>query len=629
MYWLVATVSFMIASLGGYAFHSFATGLGGVVQGTAQASAGDVARGSFNAGQVNYMNVSAGTTSFGNFSWGTTSFLTTTVLQENVGNITRRGNYVQMSGGRVGDVMGLGWQAIANGDRAGYMALQFTGLALGQDAQMVGFEADTRGGVLGFTAIGQDGTSISYRPGEGGTGVLTITRNGKTLTTKVNSDGSIEGITTGKLSEGIVAMFGQSLAQAWAQELGRVQESANVISELISDAQKVQNVEGLRKFIQKVRDSLKRNLTENAREVLNRILDAAEKREEKSRGYRNETSFGANQQEVLGQGTSVGFGVQGSASAGLTTGSNPGRSVFGRGVLNLLPSVGWNFSDTSSNSLFSQQQMTLVRGYNNVETQRQAKEDSNSKAWRIILSNSTGNIFQEGLSYSREDASIKEFMQSVSKTLQYAQKDLESYKKSLQATNSVEFRSALLPKVFNQLKQEEAQKLQNSGLSKEEIEAKAAMNALARLDGMIERSPKELFKYLNEVSGMSDAEELKKKVEGNTPKEETAGNPPPELERRIENAENKLKGEYSLTVSVGNKKQANALAKKLTQLTGRQAEVIKMGKGYMVSVGGFQSEDLARGLAQGLGLKNYQVVKVEPQQQQPQPQQQPSTPAKK
>jgi len=48
----VPTVSFMIASLGGYAFHSFATGLGGIVQSQSHASAGEVARGSFNAGQV-------------------------------------------------------------------------------------------------------------------------------------------------------------------------------------------------------------------------------------------------------------------------------------------------------------------------------------------------------------------------------------------------------------------------------------------------------------------------------------------------------------------------------------------------------------------------------------------------
>ena len=102
LYWLVPTVSFMIASLGGYAFHSFATGLGGVVQGTAQASAGDVARGSFNAGQVNYRNLSAGTTSLGSFSGWTTSFFTTSGLQENVGNITRQGDVVTLNKGSVG-----------------------------------------------------------------------------------------------------------------------------------------------------------------------------------------------------------------------------------------------------------------------------------------------------------------------------------------------------------------------------------------------------------------------------------------------------------------------------------------------------------------------------------------------
>jgi 16S rRNA U516 pseudouridylate synthase RsuA-like enzyme len=64
------------------------------------------------------------------------------------------------------------------------------------------------------------------------------------------------------------------------------------------------------------------------------------------------------------------------------------------------------------------------------------------------------------------------------------------------------------------------------------------------------------------------------------------------------------------------------LAKKLTKLTGGQAQIIKTGKGYMVQVDGFKSEDLAKGLAQGLGLKNYKIEKVQPQQQQP-PQQQP------
>ncbi len=97
----------MIASLGGYAFHSFATGLGGVVQGTAQASAGDVARGSFNAGQVNYRNVSAGNTSLGSFGWGRTDFLITTALQNTVGNITMQGGRVEGKGLSVGDALKL------------------------------------------------------------------------------------------------------------------------------------------------------------------------------------------------------------------------------------------------------------------------------------------------------------------------------------------------------------------------------------------------------------------------------------------------------------------------------------------------------------------------------------------
>jgi len=92
----------MIASLGGYAFHAFATGLGGVVQGTAQASAGDVARGSFNAGQVNYRNVSAGTTSLGSFVWGTTSVLTSSMNQHQMDNITRQGDIVTLNKGSVG-----------------------------------------------------------------------------------------------------------------------------------------------------------------------------------------------------------------------------------------------------------------------------------------------------------------------------------------------------------------------------------------------------------------------------------------------------------------------------------------------------------------------------------------------
>jgi hypothetical protein len=302
-----------------------------------------------------------------------------------------------------------------------------------------------------------------------------------------------------------------------------------------------------------------------------------------------------------------------------------GGSV-GRVPVNAGVRVKENYTDSrvSYNSSGGETYKNVERSKSNKKSQEQALSDAQRKGDLDAL----GTSIRNGISYALRTGSFEEVGQTISKALQYTQENLESYKKSLQATDSAELRMSLLPKVFNQLKQEEVERLQNSGLSKEEIEAKAAMNALARLDDMIEKSPRELFKYLNSVSGLPNKADLEKKVEEKTPKEGKVGNPPPELEKRIQSAEEQLKGEYSLNAFVGNKRQADALAKKLTQLTGRQAEVIKTGKGYMVSVGGFRSEDIAKGLAQGLGLKNYQVVKVQPQQQQPQ-QQQPPAPAKK
>jgi hypothetical protein len=570
--------------------------------------------------------VSAGNTSLGNFGWGTTSFLTTSGLQENVGNITRRGSYMQMSGGMIGDVGGVALQARVNGDRAGYMAYQFTRLALGKDAKMVNFEVDTRRGILGFTALGDDGTSISYRPGEGGTGVLTITRNGKTITTKVNSDGSIEGITTGKLSDGIVAMFGQSLAQSWAQELANVKKDSETLSNLISQANGIRTSKDLEKFHQNVKEALKQTRTEHAREVLSRIAEAIDEALRKAQGVKKGSSTGrkeefAHQEGLRGE---IGGGVGGSYN--VSSSGQDGKSLGGR-----FPVQGGVYkggSYTESQSSYNTEEVSLYKGVERSTTKTKSQEKAESDAQRKSDLDALGTSIRNGISYALRHGSFEEVGRTISRALQYTRENLESYRQSLQSANSVEFRAALLPAVFNQLKQEEAQKLQNSGLSKEEIEAKAAMNALARLDDMIEKSPREVFKYLNSVSGLPDAEKLKEKVEKNTPEEGKVGNPPPELQQKIQNAENKLTGEYSLNAFVGNKRQADALAKKLTQLTGRQAEVVKTGKGYMVSVGGFHSEDIAKGLAQGLGLKNYQVAKVEPQHQQPQ-QQQPPAPAKK
>jgi hypothetical protein len=619
----VPTVSFMIASLGGYAFHSFATGLGGIVQGTAHASAGDVARGSFNAGQVNYRNVSAGTTSFGNFSgWDIRGF-NTSFLQEQMGNITRRGNYMQMVGGKLGDVSEVALHALVNGDRPGYRAYMFAMRALGENAQMGNFEADTKGRILGFTALGKDGISISYRPGEGGTGVVTITIDGKTLATRVNSDGSIEGITTGDISRVLGARFEQSLVQAWAQELANIKKDSEMLSNLISQAEGIRSSKDLEKFYQNVREALKQTRTENAREVLSRIAEAIEEALKKEQGVRRQSMTG--EEENLGSERGAGFHV----GSGLNLGYGGPQ---GKGGLGASGGISASFGVSTKEHYYEGKRSynrvegTIYRDVNRSQTDRKSQEEAKSEAQRESDLRALGRSIREGLSYALRNGSYEEFSKTVTKALQYTQERLESYRQSLQTAQSIGFEKSLLPAVFNQLKGEEAQKLQNSGLSKEDIEAQAAMNALVRLNNMIEKNPKELFKYLNSVSELPDADKLKEKVEENTPKAGTVGNPPPELRQQVENAENMLKGEYSLNAFVVNKRQADALAKKLTQLTGRQAEVIKTGKGYMVSVGGFHSEDIAKGLAQGLGLKNYQVVKVEPQQHQPQqqqPQQQP------
>ena len=144
----------MIASLGGYAFHSFATGLGGVVQGTAQASAGDVARGSFNAGQVNYRNVSAGTTSLGNFSMGTTSVLTTTMNQHQMSNVKMQGGRTELEGGDAKQALALA--AIHGKPYAQNVVASALGIA-GDGASVARMVMNTQGQLEALEVVSGDG----------------------------------------------------------------------------------------------------------------------------------------------------------------------------------------------------------------------------------------------------------------------------------------------------------------------------------------------------------------------------------------------------------------------------------------------------------------------------------------
>jgi hypothetical protein len=622
----------MIASLGGYAFHSFATGLGGVVQGTAQASAGDVARGSFNAGQVNYRNVSAGTTSLGNFSGWTTSAFVQSVDQGNVGNITRRGNYVQVSGGSIEQGRAIAWEASAyGGSKAGLMAFEWARRALEGKGTVLNFEAARGQGVLGFTIIGEDGTAISYRPGEGGSGVLTITKNGKTLTTKVHSNGDIEGITTGKLSEGILAMFGESLVQAWAKELANIKEDSNTISKLISQADKIQDAKTFNAFMGQLNAARGQVKTEYAQQVLNRLADIINDYLNKNRQVTTGSRTSTKESQEVGTTTNVGGGVSagiegnvGDVSGGTVPEKdkqrpNPNIQVRSGGQAGV--NLGANASNTetvaSQNEYYGGIQRTVERGTQKVNTKETSKLDSKTQSELSAIEKS----LERGLSYAFQHGNFKELSKALSEALQYTQRNLESYRKSLQSADSVEFRKAALPALFNQLKDEEAKRLMEQGMSKEEAYAKAAMNALNRLDDLIENKPRELFKYLNRISELPDAEGVKRDVENNVPPPGTPGNPPEDMKREIQQAKAQFEGGYYLNAMVKDKNAADKLAAQLKRY-GHEANVIaitdKQGKtaGYMVSVGGLTKKQ-AEGLAEVLKLKNYQVMDEQSQQQLP------------
>ena len=83
------------------------------------------------------------------------------------------------------------------------------------------------------------------------------------------------------MSEGISAMFGESLRQAWVNELAKVKEDSDVLTSLISASQQVRDVEGLRKFHDKVKEALRQVRTEDAKEALKRVAEATEQKLQK------------------------------------------------------------------------------------------------------------------------------------------------------------------------------------------------------------------------------------------------------------------------------------------------------------------------------------------------------------
>ncbi len=263
LYWLVPTVSFVVASLGGYAFHSFATGLGGVVQSTAQASAGDVAKGSFNAGQVNYRNVSAGNTSFGSFVYGTTNAFTGAFLQESNRNITKEGRRVQVRGAQPNYVKSL--VAMLGDEYTKNVVAQVLGIVGDDPNTNIDISISPHGRVESIVASGgSSGFRVTYT----GSGNLKVERRGITHgNIKLNEKGVIE--EPGKLVE--VGLINTQAIDAARKEIEEMVNVYREVAEAISDFHTIKDEAQRRDKFTKAFENLFRRDSRTFIDVINEL----------------------------------------------------------------------------------------------------------------------------------------------------------------------------------------------------------------------------------------------------------------------------------------------------------------------------------------------------------------------
>jgi hypothetical protein len=240
----------MIASLGGYAFHSFATGLGGIVQGTAHAGAGDVARGSFNAGQVNYRNVSSGTTSFGNFSgWDTRGF-NTGFLQGQMGNVMTQGGRVELTGGDAKQALSLA--AIRGTQYTQNVVASALGVA-GTGASVQKMTMNSQGQIEYMEVVSGDG---GFKVVYDGRGNLKVIKNGvEHGSVELDENGEIKGFGMSATIGGMSVDYVKSRANEYRDLAGAYRQVADTLKNLFSENRSAKSFESFRTALSKIAES--------------------------------------------------------------------------------------------------------------------------------------------------------------------------------------------------------------------------------------------------------------------------------------------------------------------------------------------------------------------------------------
>ena len=311
LYWLVPTLSFMIASLGGYAFHTFAGSVGGAVQAQTASAGADITRGSFNAGAVNYRTISSGNMQFGNFSGWTTSSATHTV-----GAMTSRGGIVSAGGDS--------WKGayIKKTDPVGQSVLDFLKIN-----GAVGNAEFHNGKLLSFSGvISKDGQS--YQVSYDGSGALTISHEslGK-VQFKFDENGlvAVDKYEASSASIGYISSF----AEQYQKNVQTVKEFSEAISEAKTALEQKEYGTAVQKLTQAltIANSSEFFQTSRGRELVKTMTEALEQsiiegiQSGKIKGIRVEDS----------KGNKFYFDFGGGFRVGLNAGEGRGEGAVGGG----------------------------------------------------------------------------------------------------------------------------------------------------------------------------------------------------------------------------------------------------------------------------------------------------------
>jgi len=464
----------MIASLGGYAFDSFVTGIGGVVQGTAHASAGDVARGSFNAGQVNYRNVSAGTTGLANFSrWGTSAF-TTSMNQHQVDNITKEGDVVTLNKGSVGQAMALMSKLDEPSRKILSQALAITG-----GKGLVSMVYNEKTGQLLSLSIrrGDDGFAVEYD----GSGKLVVEKGGvKHGSVELDESGEIKGFETSVQIGNMTAEYVKNRVKEARELASAYSQVANTLKNLFSENRSAKDFENFRKALSKIAETNFSAFLEIAKALgLDRTIA-----EELVKAYGDKYSEEYRNRNATELGITL--GAKGEFSAQVGAGA-------GGGLLPVkLAGVVTGYLDVRTGRIYTDEDIKAMTAYTSNEERNQLVEKlTRSLQDRFGQSSSTGQskrsdqMYAQGKEYSEgvDQSKVYEIAESFNKKAE----EMRAYADSLQ----VSLKQDPLHYYAKQ-KYEEALK---AGKTKGEA-VRYAMEEVAKLRS----NPEALEKWLNEFA---------------------------------------------------------------------------------------------------------------------------------